>query len=117
VVDKDLTAAVLAQKINADALLLLTDVPHVEIGWGSPEARAIDRTTPAELRGLHFAAGSMGPKVEAVCRFIETGGRHAAIGRLEDAQALLAGTAGTVIVPGQIAGSSNHQAEKGKVSS
>jgi carbamate kinase len=117
VVDKDLTASLLAQKIRADALLLLTDVSHVETRWGSPDARPIERTTPAALRELQFAAGSMGPKVDAVCRFVEAGGRHAAIGRLEDAQALLAGTAGTVVRPDQLQRSSRGEAEKGRVAS
>jgi carbamate kinase len=107
VVDKDLTAALLAQRIQADALLLLTDVPYVESGWGTPSARPIESTTPSDLRGLDFAAGSMGPKVEAACRFIESGGRHAAIGRLQDAPALLAGTAGTIVLP-ESSGTSSH---------
>jgi carbamate kinase len=99
VVDKDLTAAVLAQKIGADALLLLTDVSHVETGWGTATARPIERTAPSELRASTFAEGSMGPKVEAACRFVEAGGRYAAIGRLQDAPALLAGKAGTKVFP------------------
>ena len=116
VVDKDLTAAVLAQKVQADALLLLTDVPHVEIGWGTPNARPIENTTPSELRKLDFAAGSMGPKVEAACRFVEAGGR-AAIGRLQDAPALLAGTAGTAVLTDQAKGSPDHRTTAGTVRS
>jgi carbamate kinase len=116
VVDKDLTAALLAQKIHADVLLLLTDVPHVEIGWGTPDARALENTTTGALRELHFAAGSMGPKVEAACRFVEAGGARAAIGRLEDAEALLAGTAGTVVRPDHVAGSVRQPTTIGTVS-
>jgi carbamate kinase len=97
VVDKDLTASLLALELNADALLLLTDVAAVQDGYGTPQARPIRRATPAELRARAFPAGSMGPKVEAVCRFVEATGKPAAIGQLGDAQALLAGEAGTFI--------------------
>jgi carbamate kinase len=99
VVDKDLTAALLAQAVDAEALLLLTDVDAVADGYGTPDARPIRRTTPRELRSRSFPAGSMGPKVEAVCRFVEKTGGIAAIGRLDDAAALLDGTAGTIVVP------------------
>jgi carbamate kinase len=97
VVDKDLTASLLARELGADALLLLTDVTAVQDGYGTPQARPIRRATAAELRQREFPAGSMGPKVEAVCRFVEATGKLAAIGRLADAQALLAGQAGTLI--------------------
>ncbi len=99
VVDKDLTAAMLAHDIGADALLLLTDVANVETGFGTPSARAIGRTTPEELRALPFPAGSMGPKIEAVCRFVEATGHRAMIGKLEDAVELLEGNRGTVVEP------------------
>jgi carbamate kinase len=97
VVDKDLCAALLAEEIGADALLLLTDVSAVWTKWPKSEGQPIGRTTPAELRGLTFAAGTMGPKVEAACRFVERTGRVAAIGAMEQALAILAGTAGTVV--------------------
>jgi carbamate kinase len=97
VVDKDLTASLLARELNADALLLLTDVAAVQDGYGTPQARPIRGATPAELRARAFPAGSMGPKVEAVCRFVDATGMPAAIGQLGDAQALLAGQAGTLI--------------------
>jgi carbamate kinase len=97
VVDKDLTAALLAQEIEADALLLLTDVAAVQDGYGTPHAKPIHQATPAGLRARSFPAGSMGPKVEAVCRFVERTGKTAAIGQLADAQALLDRKAGTVI--------------------
>jgi carbamate kinase len=100
VVDKDLTAAVLAEALEADALLILTDVAQVESGFGTPGATPIRRTTPAALRREKFAAGSMGPKVDAVCRFVELTGDLAAIGRLEDAMEVIAGNAGTVVTPG-----------------
>lgn len=99
VVDKDLTAALLAEALEADALLLLTDVPRVQRGFGTPEATDIANATPAELRAEDFAAGSMGPKVDAVCRFAELTGDMAAIGALEDAPEILAGKAGTIVTP------------------
>jgi carbamate kinase len=97
VVDKDLTAALLAEAVEADALLLLTDVDAVIDGYGTPGARPISRATPAELRAHSFPAGSMGPKVEAACRFVEATGKVAAIGRLDAAEALLSGEAGTTV--------------------
>jgi carbamate kinase len=97
VVDKDQTASLQARQLDADALLLLTDVAAVMDGYGTPQARPIRRATPAELRARVFPAGSMGPKADAVCRFVEATGKPAAIGRLGDAQALLAQQAGTVI--------------------
>jgi carbamate kinase len=95
VVDKDLSAALLARELGADALLLLTDVPAIFRDWPRRDA-PLARTTPAQLRGLGLAAGSMGPKAEAACRFAETGG-FTTIGALEDAVRLLAGAAGTRI--------------------
>ena len=78
VLDKDLTAALLARQIEADLLIIATDVPNAVVGWGTPEARAIGRIPAVELRALaaegYFASGSMGPKVEAACRFAEGGG-------------------------------------------
>lgn len=97
VVDKDLSAALLARAVAADALLILTDVAAVEDGHGTPAAQAIHRAAPERLRRMTFPAGSMGPKVEAACRFVEATGGMAAIGRLSDAQALLTGQAGTVV--------------------
>jgi carbamate kinase len=99
VIDKDRTAALLAELVAADALLLLTDVPAVEVGWGTPSAHEIRNASVEELRCLEFPAGSMGPKVEAACDFVQATGHLAAIGRLEDAGALLAGAAGTVVRP------------------
>jgi carbamate kinase len=98
VVDKDLAAALLATELRADALLLLTDVPAVEVGHGTPDSRPLRTATPDELRALHLARGSMGPKAEAAARFAETRSGFAAIGALTDASALLAGSAGTRVV-------------------
>jgi carbamate kinase len=99
VVDKDLTSAVLAEALEADVLLVLTDVAHVSRDHGTERAVAIRRSTPAALRRESFPSGSMGPKVDAVCRFVELTGDMAAIGRLEDAVAILDGDAGTIVTP------------------
>jgi carbamate kinase len=98
VVDKDLTSALLARALAADALLLLTDVAGVLDGFGTPVARPIARATVAELRGDRLPAGSMGPKVDAACRFVAATGKRAVIGRLDDAEAMLLGTAGTTVL-------------------
>lgn len=95
VIDKDLTAALLAEQLAADRLVILTDVDHVERGWGTPAAAPIERATPQELRRLEFADGSMGPKVEAACRFVERTGRAACIGSLTELAEVAAGRSGT----------------------
>lgn len=97
VIDKDLASALLAHQLGAEALLLLTDVTTVQRDWGTPNATPIGEISPKELRTLSFAAGSMGPKVDAACRFVEQGGLMAGIGALEDAAKILARTAGTVV--------------------
>ncbi|MFF4235323.1 carbamate kinase [Actinomadura geliboluensis] len=102
VVDKDLTAALLAEHLKADMLLLLTDVPAVMRDYGTADARPIGRITPRALRALDLPAGSMGPKAEAACRFAEhRHGAVAVIGALADIPALLSGTAGTRIENGK----------------
>jgi carbamate kinase len=98
VIDKDLAAALLARSVHADGLVLLTDVDAVEAGYGTPNATPIRQATVAELRAMSFPAGSMGPKVEAVCSFVEATGGFAAIGNLADAVAVLEGTAGTRVL-------------------
>jgi carbamate kinase len=97
VIDKDLTAVLLARELGADALLLLTDVANVETDFGTDHAQPIFHTTPEDLRAMSFPAGSMGPKVEAACRFVEATGNRAFIGRLDDATGLMAGRSGTVV--------------------
>jgi carbamate kinase len=99
VIDKDLAACLLACELGADALLLLTDVPGVEEGFACSEPHVIRQTCPAHLRGLELPAGSMGPKAEAACRFVEATGRVAVIAALEDALVSLDGMAGTRVVP------------------
>lgn len=97
VIDKDLCAALLGCQLQADALLLLTDVTAVQEEFGTPRARPVRHATAGWLRSRSFAAGSMAPKVEAACRFAERTGNFAAIGQLADAGALLAGQAGTIV--------------------
>ncbi|MER6945693.1 carbamate kinase [Nonomuraea sp. NPDC000554] len=99
VIDKDLTASMLAEALECDAFLILTDVPRVMRDFGAPSQSEIANTTPHELRAIDFPAGSMGPKVEAVCRFVETTGDMAAIGRLDQAEQILEGAAGTIVTP------------------
>jgi carbamate kinase len=95
VIDKDLTAALLAEQLGADRLVILTDVAHVERDWGSSDPTPIERATPMELRRLEFAAGSMAPKVEAACRFAERTGGEAVIGSLAELADVAAGRSGT----------------------
>jgi carbamate kinase len=97
VIDKDLSAALLAEEIGADALLLLTDVAAVWSRWPQSNGEPIRSTTPAQLRSSRLDPGSMGPKVEAACRFVERTGRTAGIGAMEQADEVLAGTAGTIV--------------------
>jgi carbamate kinase len=95
VIDKDRAGALLAQELGADAYLMLTDVKTVYTNWGKPDARAIRRASPDAIEALSFAAGSMGPKVEAACDFVRNTGGIAGISSLEGALPMLQGTAGT----------------------
>jgi carbamate kinase len=97
VIDKDMSAAFLAKQLNADALLILTDADAVYLDWGKPTQHALRSTTPSELANYQFDAGSMGPKIEASCEFIQQGGKVVGIGALEDGLRILEGTAGTNI--------------------
>jgi carbamate kinase len=97
VIDKDLASALLAIDLDADALLIVTDVDAAYADWGTPQQRSIVRATPAALEQEGFAEGSMGPKVRAACMFVERTGRRAMIGSMTDTPALLAGTAGTTV--------------------
>jgi len=97
VIDKDFAAALLAQAIGADALLLLTDVAGVWTRWPAQDQQPIGHATPEILRRYDFAPGSMAPKVEAACRFVDATRRWAAIGAIADAEAILAGRAGTIV--------------------
>jgi carbamate kinase len=97
VIDKDRTAALLAQALKADVLLMLTDVEAVFRDWGGPDQTAIRAITPDALDQTTFAAGSMGPKIAAACDFVRGGGTLAGIGRLQDARAIVEGRAGTQV--------------------
>lgn len=99
VVDKDLTAALLARDLAADTLLIATDVDHVLVGFGTPEQAPITRTTPSRLRALapEFAGGSMRPKVDAAVRFVDAGGGRAVITSLGHIVAGAAGAFGTLV--------------------
>jgi carbamate kinase len=98
VIDKDLAGELLAEDVSADLLVMATDVDGVYLHWGQPEQRRLDRVTPEDLTSHKFAAGSMGPKVEAAARFAAKTGRRAAIGSLDDIAGIVAGTAGTNVV-------------------
>ena len=97
VIDKDLCSALLAEQLHADLLIIATDVAAVYRDWGLPTQRAIARAHPDALEHLAFAAGSMGPKVQAACAFARQTGREAVIGALADIEALVQGNAGTRI--------------------
>ncbi len=97
VIDKDLASELLAREVAADLFVMVTDVDGVYTGWGTPDQRKLEKTTPEELRRLDFAAGSMGPKVEAACRFVERTGGRAAIGGLAEIERIVQGTAGTQV--------------------
>jgi len=101
VIDKDLTAALLARSVEADVLMIATDVDNAIIGFETPSARPVHAVTLEEMRELaaagHFASGSMGPKVAAAMQFVEQGGRRAVITSLEHIVAAITGDLGTVI--------------------
>ena len=106
VIDKDLGAALLARTVNADVLVVATDVPHAVLRFGRPDAEDVGRVTVTRMRELaaegHFASGSMGPKVDAACRFVEQGGSYAVITDLDSIVAAVTqpdGRSGTVVVP------------------
>ena len=100
VIDKDFASGLLAREIKADLFVMATDVNGVYLDWGKPSARLIRETTPGELKRHTFPAGSMGPKVEAACAFVEKTGKRAAIGALADIEAIVDGDAGTTVRPG-----------------
>jgi len=99
VIDKDLASELLARELDADLFVIATDVDGVYLDWGKPEQRVLARATPSEMKAYNFPAGSMGPKVQAAIQFVERTGKRAAIGSLADIERIVAGTAGTNVVP------------------
>lgn len=103
VIDKDLAAALLAEVVGAEALVVATDVPGVLVGYGTPRERPLRHVTSAQLRAHaeagEFGSGSMAPKVEAALRFVDRTGGRAAICSLDDIVLALAGAAGTLLSP------------------
>jgi len=97
VIDKDLCSELLARELDADLFVMLTDADAVYLDWGTPSQRAIRRATAASLADIGFAAGSMGPKVDAASRFAQETGKKAAIGALADLSRIISGEAGTTI--------------------
>ena len=104
VIDKDFASSLLARRIGAEVFMISTAVERVALDWGRPEQRWVDRLTSAEARGyledgIHFAPGSMAPKIEACLEFLDAGGREAIITTPDGLEAALRGEAGTHIVP------------------
>lgn len=99
VIDKDLVSELLARELEADLFVMATDVDGVYLDWGKPEQRKLERISAAELKTHAFAAGSMGPKVNAAIQFVEKTGKRAAIGSLEEIEKIVAGEAGTNVYP------------------
>jgi carbamate kinase len=97
VIDKDLCSSLLAQELESDLLVIATDVDAVYIDWGKPSQKSIARAHPDALDALNFAAGSMGPKVQAACEFARASGKTAAIGALADIEAIVKGEGGTQV--------------------
>lgn len=97
VVDKDLCSELLARELEADLFIMATDADAVFLDWGKPTARAVRRASPEAMRAYQFPAGSMGPKVDAACSFVEATGKTAAIGALKDLPAICRQEAGTTI--------------------
>ena len=98
VIDKDLASSVLAASLDADLFIIATDVDGAYINWGKPDQKKIVQADPKSLREFGFAKGSMGPKVEAACRFVERTGKTAVIGALSEIEKILAGESGTRVV-------------------
>ncbi len=103
VIDKDLGAALLGTTLDAEVLVIATDVPHAVLRYGTPEAEDIGRVPVSQMEAYsaegHFASGSMGPKVDAACRFVRATGHPAVITDLDSIVDAVQGRAGTVVLP------------------
>ena len=97
VIDKDLASGLLAEGLDADMFVMLTDVANVYTGFGTANQRSIRAAHPDALEKLDFAAGSMGPKVKGACKFVRETGKKSAIGKLSDLNGIMSGKAGTLI--------------------
>lgn len=100
VIDKDLASELLAREIEADLFISATDADAVFLDWGTPKQRGIKIASPEAISNFDFAAGSMGPKVDAACQFAVATGKPAAIGALASLEDIIAGRMGTTIMPG-----------------
>ena len=98
VIDKDRASSLLAFELEADVLIMATDTEGVYLDWGTESEKIISETTPEEIRKYDFDIGSMGPKVEAACSFVERSGQRAVIGSLKDIEKMVNGTAGTQFI-------------------
>ena len=103
VIDKDLCSGMLARELEADCLIIATDVAAVFVDWGTPQQRALGKVSPQTLATFSFPAGSMGPKIDAACRFVEASGKRAVIGSLDQIEGMLLGEAGTQILTDECA--------------
>lgn len=97
VIDKDYAGALMATELKADKLIIATDVDGVYVSWGTPEQKRIARANPQALLAMGFAAGSMGPKIEAAANFATAGLGDAVIGALENITDMVENQAGTVV--------------------
>ena len=113
VIDKDLCTELLARELDADLFVMLTDADAVYLDWGTPTQRAIRRATPASLADIGFAAGSMGPKVNAACSFAQATGKKAAIGALADLAQIIAGDADDLCRPRKTGSFTPHEVGAG----
>ncbi len=95
VIDKDRASSLLAFELEADLLIMATDTDGVYLDWGSDSEKIISKTTPEEISKYSFDKGSMGPKVEAACSFVERSGQRAVIGSLKDIEKMVSGISGT----------------------
>jgi carbamate kinase len=100
VIDKDRATELLARELEADLYIMATDVDGVYLDWGTPSQQKLDRISAAELKSHSFAAGSMGPKVNAAIQFVEKTGKRSAIGSLEEIEQIVEGKAGTNVIAG-----------------
>lgn len=97
VIDKDRASALAAMQLGIDLFIILTDVESVFVDWGTEHEKGIKAISPHDLSAMDFAKGSMGPKVQAACEFVEKTGKKAIIGNLMQGEAMIHGKSGTLI--------------------